>query len=563
MTPARVLEDRGARVPEDRGAMARVFAYLFAAGATLLLLTLALPDTGARDAGGLAGIVIAAYAAAAGFLAFGGRPPIWVFRAAPALGSALVGLAVRFGGSATASAYAACLFWVVLAACYFMPRAVAATHVVLAIAAYGGALLWLGDVPAEALQWSLAAGTLLVAGAVTIALRDRFEAALAGWASAARTDALTGLANRRELEDRFAVEIERSTRGGRPLAVLVLDMDLFRDFNERFGQGAGNAALERAAAALRGATRGTDVVARTGGQEFAVLAPETGPEEAALLAERLLDDVRTAFARDPEQLTISCGLAGFPIHGITPAELLQAADSALREAKRRGRDQAVAQGYADAVAGQMAELAMERTSPRVRSLISLAEAVDRRLGTPGHSGRVARIAERLAEAGGLPGEDVARLRIAALLRDVGEVGVAESILNRPGPLGEDEWRELRQHPEVGARIVGAAQLGDVAEWIHAHHERPDGTGYPRGLHGHQIPLQARVLAVADAYAAMTSLRPHRPALSPRRARAELQAGAGTQFDHEVVERLLEIAGEVDALGAEGQPPESVPASSTK
>jgi HD-GYP domain-containing protein (c-di-GMP phosphodiesterase class II) len=131
------------------------------------------------------------------------------------------------------------------------------------------------------------------------------------------------------------------------------------------------------------------------------------------------------------------------------------------------------------------------------------------------------------------------------LRDVGEVGVAESILNKDAPLDPRERQEVERHPEIGARIVGAAQLGRVGEWILTHHERPDGRGYPRGLREHQIPLEGRIVAVADAYAAMTADRPYRRPFSPHRARAELQARAGTQFDHDVVEAFLGLGGDLD------------------
>jgi HD-GYP domain-containing protein (c-di-GMP phosphodiesterase class II) len=166
---------------------------------------------------------------------------------------------------------------------------------------------------------------------------------------------------------------------------------------------------------------------------------------------------------------------------------------------------------------------------------------------------VAAYAERLARSLSLPDEEVERVRIAALLRDVGEVGVAESILNKPAPLSDEEWRELERHPEIGARIVGAAQLGRVGEWILSHHERPDGSGYPRGLREHQIPLEARILAVADAYAAMTADRPYRQRFSPKRAKAELQARAGSQFDHDVVEAFLSLNGELDSDAELGTP----------
>jgi diguanylate cyclase (GGDEF)-like protein len=389
--------------------------------------------------------------------------------------------------------------------------------------------------------------------AVLIVLRRQLRERLTTLVEAARTDALTGLANRRELEERLAAEVERSTRTGRPLALLLLDLDWFKEFNDRFGHAAGDRALEQLAAVLTEATRTSDIVARLGGEEFAVLAPENDEEEGRLLADRLRDKVRTAFARHPEGMTVSCGVSSFPVHGISPGELLHAADRALYEAKEAGRDRSVVYEHPVPVAAEGEGPGLERISPRLASLIHLAEAVDRRKGSPANSVRVARYAEALARRLELPEQEVERLRVAALLRDVGEVGVAESILSKAGPLTEEERRELERHPEIGARIVGAAQLGRVGEWILTHHERPDGTGYPRGLRDHQIPLEGRIVAVADAYAAMTADRPYRSRFSPKRARAELQARAGSQFDHDVVEAFLSIDGELGSDAAWGAP----------
>ena len=282
-----------------------------------------------------------------------------------------------------------------------------------------------------------------------------------------------------------------------------------------------------------------------GGEEFAVLAPETDEQEGYQLAERLRAEVGATFSRQQEKMTVSCGVAGFPVHGITTGELLHSADRALYEAKEAGRDRSVLFQHSGAPESAQ-EDAIERTSPRLASLVSLAEAVDRRKGSPANSRRVARYAERLARGLNLPEEEVERVRIAALLRDVGEVGVAESILNKSSPLSDEERRELERHPEIGARIVGAAQLGRVGEWILSHHERPDGGGYPRGLREHQIPLEGRILAVADAYAAMTAERPYRQPFSPKRAKAELQARAGRQFDHDVVAAFLSLNGEPES-----------------
>lgn len=530
------------RVFEDPATMARTFTYLFGIGATLLLVTLPLPHSPDRDTAGLVVTAIAAYLAALGFLVLFDRLPLWFYEATPLLGAILVSLAVYFGGSDAPAAYAAYYFWVALAACYFLTPAVAASHLALASAGYGIALLASAEVEVPALNWAVATGSLFVVGILMTALRGQMERMLAELGAAARTDALTGLANRRELEGRFAGELERSTRGGRPLSIVVLDLDWFKEFNDRFGHAAGDHALVQLGEALRRATRTSDIVARLGGEEFAVLAPETDEHEGFQLAERLRAEVRATFARQQEKMTVSCGVAGFPMHGITTGELLHSADRALYEAKEGGRDRSVLFQPTGAPTEDAEELAIERTSPRLASLVSLAEAVDRRKGSPANSRRVARYAARLARGLNLPEEEVERVRIAALLRDVGEVGVAESILNKRSPLSDEERRELERHPDIGARIVGAAQLGRVGEWILSHHERPDGSGYPRGLREHQIPLEGRILAVADAYGAMTADRPYRRPFSPKRAKAELQARAGSQFDHDVVAAFLSLNG---------------------
>jgi diguanylate cyclase (GGDEF)-like protein len=534
--------DEPVRVFEDPATMARTFTYLFGIGATLLLVTLPLSHSADRDTAGLVVTAIAAYLAALGFLVLFDRLPLWFYEATPLLGTILVSLAVYFGGSDAPAAYAVYYFWVALAACYFLTPAVAATHLALASAGYGIALLASAEVEVPALSWALATGSLFVVGILMTALRGQMERMLTELGAAARTDPLTGLANRRELEGRFAGELERSTRGGRPLSIVVLDLDWFKEFNDRFGHAAGDGALVQLGEALRRATRTSDIVARLGGEEFAVLALETDQHEGYQLAERLRAEVRATFARQQEKMTVSCGVASFPVHGITTGELLHSADRALYEAKEGGRDRSVLFQPAGAPAEDAEEAAIERTSPRLASLVSLAEAVDRRKGSPANSRRVARYAERLARGLNLPEEEVERVRIAGLLRDVGEVGVAESILNKRSPLSDEERRELERHPEIGARIVGAAQLGRVGEWILSHHERPDGSGYPRGLREHQIPLEGRILAVADAYAAMTADRPYRRPFSPKRAKAELQARAGSQFDHDVVAAFLSLNG---------------------
>ena len=172
-------------------------------------------------------------------------------------------------------------------------------------------------------------------------------------------------------------------------------------------------------------------------------------------------------------------------------------------------------------------------------VIATAHEIDRReCGTALHSRVVARYAELTARELRLPEELVEDVRLAGLLHDVGKSGVSDAVVSKPAALTEEEWVEMRYHPEIGAALLNDAGLEDVRQWILCHHERPDGTGYPRGLRGGEIPLGARILAVADAYEAMTNDRPYRRSIGRWRAREELRRGAGTQFDEVVVEAFL-------------------------
>ncbi len=264
------------RVREDRVTAVRTFVYLFGLGATLVLISLLLPHSPDRDTIGLVIVAAAAYTAALAFLIAFDRLPPWTFEAAPLLGTALVSLAVYFGGPEAATAYAMYYFWVALAACYFLRPPVAVAQLFVASLAYGLVLLvGPGHAVLPGLTWAMVTGTLIVVGFLMITLRHQVEQLVGELASAARTDSLTQLANRRELEERFAAELERSTRTARPLSILVLDLDWFKDYNDRFGHSAGDRVLVMLAAALKRATRTSDVVARLGGEEFGVLAPET------------------------------------------------------------------------------------------------------------------------------------------------------------------------------------------------------------------------------------------------------------------------------------------------
>jgi putative nucleotidyltransferase with HDIG domain len=208
-------------------------------------------------------------------------------------------------------------------------------------------------------------------------------------------------------------------------------------------------------------------------------------------------------------------------------------------------------GLALEQAGHESAAALEQAEPRLAAMLLLAEALDLRdPSTARHSYTVGRFARATAVALGLAPERVDRIHAAGVLHDLGKVGTADAILHKPGPLTEVEWIEMKRHPVVGAQILKHAGMDDIADWVGTHHERIDGKGYPVGLTGIEIPLEARILAVADAYEAMISDRCYRPGMPEDEARAELLRGAGTQFDPDVVDAFLRA---VEALSLSTTP----------
>jgi putative nucleotidyltransferase with HDIG domain len=233
-------------------------------------------------------------------------------------------------------------------------------------------------------------------------------------------------------------------------------------------------------------------------------------------------------------------VAVYPEHGQRVGELLGAADEAMRAAKALGRDRVVL--YSPEVTNTLGMAGGRRSvedQAQLATVLSLAEALDQRdSSTARHSQTVGRLCELMADELGYEPDHVQRIRLAGILHDIGKIGVPDSILWKPGPLTSDEVEQMRRHPEIAARILSAGEMDDIRGWIRAHHERPDGKGYPEGLRGEQIPEEAAILAVADAYEAMISDRIYRMAIGPEAARDELERCSGTQFEPRVVEGLL-------------------------
>lgn len=521
-----------------------VAAFWLAAAATAVgVLALLLPHSPRLDEAGLAAVTGGAATLAGGALALtrGGRARGWVFQAGTFAAAALATAAIYFWGEG--SLYGPLPYvWVVLYAFLFFELRWALVHMA-AVGALFAVELTLSDPPSTPVgAWAVTVATLTSAGLLVSLVRDRLAPrGDAPPVEAPERDALTGLLDRRGFEEALDMEVERARRTDQAVSVILGDLDRFGQVNERVGRGGGDAALRRVAAVIEESKRSWDTGARVGGEEFTLLAPATDEHGAYILAERL----RVAILREfegaaPGPLTASFGIVSWPVHGQTPGALLQAGRQALEAAKQLGCNRSVISsaevpgilGRAPRHDGAHVELA---------TLLSLAEALDvRDSGTASHCQRVGRYAELIAREIGLPPDSVERVRIAGILHDVGRVGVPDELLERKGPLSEEDWHWIRSHPEIGARMLETTDFADIGEWILAHHERPDGTGYPDGRRDGEVPIESRILGVADAYEAMTAGRPYRQPLDPQAASDELRRGAGRQFDERVVRALLRV-----------------------
>src|SRR4051795_6433694 len=524
----------------DRVVMARALSSLFIAGAFIGFVSLLLPHPSDTNIAGIATICGLALLVGVGLALERGRLPHWAFPAACYAGTALISLALYFSDRAD-SPYSFYFVLVAMFAAYFLSVRQLVLQVVVVAIAYPvvlGVLDATDEHPAQ--RWLLTIWTVMVVGVFIAILRQRMTGLIWRLSDAASTDPLTRLLNRRGFRDVFELELERSRRSGRPCALLMGDLDHFKRVNDLFGHPAGDERLRKFARVLDAGKRRIDAVGRMGGEEFALLLPETDEHGAYVIAERLRHKVREAFAPDQVALTVSFGVAAFPRHGATRDQLLQAADQALYVAKELGRDRTAVYRPEVAASVMNAQVQAEmRADGYLSAMLVLAESVDLRdAGTAVHSETVGRFCELIAAELGLEEEHIQRIKLAGVLHDIGKVGVPDSVLQKAGPLDEGDWDEMRKHSELGSRLLAGAGLPDIAQWVLCHHERPDGTGYPSGLARADIPPEARILSVADAYEAMVSDRCYRPGIGPLRARAELEKGSGTQFDPIVIEAFF-------------------------
>jgi diguanylate cyclase (GGDEF)-like protein len=392
------------------------------------------------------------------------------------------------------------------------------------------------------------------------------------------TDGLTGIKTRRFFWEALSSEWKRASRSGRPFSVVLVDLDKFKEVNDSLGHLEGDLVLARVGRLLEQKCRQSNVVARYGGDEFVILMPETGIEQAQVLAERL----RLWLATDPmleeHHITGSFGVASFPVHGFSMEDLIRVADAGMYVAKHAGGNQVStsdAFGEGSAVQRQLVSgyiegfLQREHNGPEhLEELVStlrklcareddadqkaMKEAVEalsraaelREHNAAGHGEQCGHYAGIIARGLNLSSQEVEEITFAGRVHDVGKLFISDRILNKPGALTEDEFAEIKSHALLGANVLRAIpEIERVAHAVESHHEAFDGSGYPRGLKGENIPLCGRIVAVADAYVNMTSDRSFAPPKTDEQAMAELGKLSGTRFDGMIVRlfaRLLKM-----------------------
>jgi diguanylate cyclase (GGDEF)-like protein len=358
-------------------------------------------------------------------------------------------------------------------------------------------------------------------------------------------DPLTGVLNHRAFQDQLETELRRARRESSPLAVVAVDIDDFRQVNDIQGHAHGDALLVTVAESLASNLRPGDLCGRVGGDEFMLALSNCDADAAREVLARLRAGIDSrAMAASVGVISVSAGIAEFPGHSVGRAELMRFADSAMQRARTQSHGSNAVHSVDDVPLTHEEEATQANRGALFNTVQALARAVDARDGyTHMHSQRVAFYAATLAGAMKLGDERVEEIRMAGLLHDVGKIGIRDAILLKRGALTRAEWAVMRRHSELGRAIIAGSGLTDLAEWVGSLHERLDGKGYPDGLRGDAIPLESRILHVADALEVMTCPRAYREPITPAAAIEELERNAGAQFDADCVRVMARLVRE--------------------
>ena len=383
-------------------------------------------------------------------------------------------------------------------------------------------------------------GPVLVASAMGLAIALLARSWLGGrelayHRSATDVDPLSGAFSDRYLFERLAVELDDAAASGSEVAVVVADIDEFRSVNSVLGTDVGDRVLGSVARVLKEEAAANTAVCRLGGDEFAVVLPDTGTADALAYAHRIAARARVQIDEAAGQVSLSMGVAAYPQHASDARQLVSYAVAAQQLAHVAERTDVIAYDAAVLSASDpLDRLEQTRASAQRATMRALAAAVDARdADTRRHSEAVAGLAMLLALVLEMTEEQTQALEVAAFVHDVGKIAIPDGVLLKPGPLTADEWRSVKEHPVLGSRILAPAGFGAVLPAVRHHHERWDGRGYPDGLAGAEIPYEARVLGICDAFEAMTSARRYRGALTVAEAIDEIRRHAGAQFDPDI------------------------------
>ena len=391
----------------------------------------------------------------------------------------------------------------------------------------------------------------------------------------ANTDTLTSLYNHRGFQEMLAKELAKAKDNNTHLSVVMFDVNNISKINRELGHAKGDEVIKLLAEKVKQNIRNTDYAGRYGGDEIAIIMPDTDTRDAKYLAEYITYCLSCCFVDDVGPVKVSVGISTYPDCSSDQEKLLILAEQAMFISQAKGYkegmsaivsssdfnfwDDVALNSFAEVLAKRHSQIGINFEEELVHKfnneeiinhnhlmemVTSLAGAIDAKDPyTKGHSTSVSRYSEALARAINLPESEVERIKIGAMLHDVGKIGIPESVLKKPGKLTDEEWEIMKQHPVIGAEKVLEPNeaLRDLIPIVKYHHERLDGKGYPEHLKGNEIPLAARIVSVADAYHALVSDRPYRKGMPIEKACAILKEGAGTQWDADLVRQFISIA----------------------